>query len=161
MKVLERGPDGWCYELDQREALYLRALLHKFPVTANQAAKITKTDPDPKAAEREHLLNASLAEHREKLKVQARGLIAADKLTAEANHWQLRLDPEARETLLQILNDIRVGSWHSLGEPENLSSLGTALSEKDLPYRALMEMAGYFEFRLLDMNEYGETGLES
>ena len=161
MKVLERGPDGWRYELDQREALYLRALLHKFPVTANHATKITKTDTDPKAAERESLLNASLAEHREKLKAQARGLVAADKLTAEANHWQLRLDPEEREMLLQILNDIRVGSWHSLGGPENLSSLGAAPTENELPYRALMEMAGYFEFKLLDIDEAGETRLEA
>jgi len=56
---------------------------------------------------------------------------------------------EEREKLLQILNDIRVGCWRALGEPEDLHTNVAQTSTKDLAYQNLMDLAGYFEHSLI------------
>jgi hypothetical protein len=95
-------------------------LLKKFPFTKIDPVKISKTDKHPKAREREKLLNESLAEHRKELKKLALDLIRPDKFKRMEKGWLMTLSSENRETMLQILNDIRVGSWRALGEPEEL-----------------------------------------
>ena len=107
--------------LNQGEGDCLQSLLRQFPITANIHAKISKTDTDPKSVEREKLLNESLVEHRKELKKQATNLLAPGKFKRGEKGCLLTLNPEEREILLQILNDIRIGSWHMLGEPEDLN----------------------------------------
>ena len=97
--------------------MLLRALIKGFPLTAATTVKIARTGTDPKSAERERLLNESLAQHRQELKKAARKLLAAN-LKVGKDGWRLSLNAEEREILLQLLNDIRAQSWHALGEPE-------------------------------------------
>jgi hypothetical protein len=52
------------------------------------------------------------------------------------------------EWLLQVLNDVRVGSWLALGEPEELEI--PEVNRTNAPYLLAMESAGYFESALLD-----------
>jgi hypothetical protein len=59
----------------------------------------------------------------------------------------LTLTSESREILLQILNDIRLGCWHALGEPDDLETFGG--SQFPPGHRTLMDLAGYFEMNLL------------
>ena len=76
MRLLKHSGAGWKYELEQKEALLLRALVAEFPLTAT-AAKITRSGTDAKSAERERLLNESLAQHRQELKKLGGKLLAA------------------------------------------------------------------------------------
>ena len=131
MRLLKQSGAGWKYELEQKEGMLLRALVKEFPLTAATAAKITRTGADAKSAERERLLNESLAQHRQELKQLAGKLLAA-RLKAGKDGWRLALNENEREVLLQLLNDIRVESWHALGEPENLDTLPPQPSEADL-----------------------------
>ena len=48
--------------------------------------------------------------------------------------------------VLQVLNDVRVGSWVLLGSPEELAM---DLNEKTAPHFRAMEMAGYFQAQFL------------
>jgi len=150
MKLLKQGEAGWKYGLEQKEGMLLRALVKEFPLTAATAVKITRTGTDSKSAERERLLNESLAGHRQELKRQAGKLLAANLKTGK-NGWQLTVNVSEREILLQLFNDIRVGSWHALGEPENLDTLPPDSSEADLRHHQLMHLAGYFEWKLLNL----------
>ena len=150
MKLLSQSTDYWQFELGPREVVCLRALMGEFPLVPAEAARITAADADPKTVERERLLQESLAEHRATLKTQAATLLAEDRLSFVAEGWRLRLDPETREALLQILNDIRVGSWHALGEPENPASISESASAMELRFYGLMQFAGYFECCLLE-----------
>ena len=120
MKLVRQTRDGWKYHLNQREGDCLRSLLNQFPITAQIPAQISRTDADPKSIEREKLLNESLAEHRTELKQQAANLLAPGKFKPGEKSFLLALNPEEREILLQILNDIRIGCWRVLGEPEDL-----------------------------------------
>ena len=91
-----------------------------------------------------------MAEHREQLKQQAMDLLAKDRWRKTKTGQQLTLDVEARETLLQILNDIRVGCWQVLGEPEDLDvPPAPQASPVELAGRNLMDLAAYFEMALL------------
>jgi hypothetical protein len=149
MKLVKQKDGLWQYHLAQNEADVLVGLLKKFPFTKIDPVKISKTDKHPKARERGKLLNESLAEHRKELKKLALDLIRPDKFKQQEKGWLMTLSLEERETMLQILNDIRVGSWRALGEPDDLHSKAPQTDAKDLTYRSLMDLAGYFECGLL------------
>src|ERR1039458_772915 len=120
MRLLTQGKGGWRYQLSRVEAQGLRRLLRLFPITAHVAGRITHTDTDPDAAQREKLLNDSLAEHREELRRRAQHLISGDKLRLWGDRYVLSLGLDDREILLQIINDIRVEGWRAFGPPEDL-----------------------------------------
>jgi hypothetical protein len=149
MRLLKQSGAGWKYELNQNEGILLRALVKEFPLAAATVVKISRTGADPKSAERERLLNESLAQHRQDLKRQARKLLAARLKPGKAG-WRLSVNVDEREVLLQLLNDIRVESWHALGEPENLDTLPPLPSEADLRHHNLMQLAGYFEYKIVE-----------
>jgi hypothetical protein len=153
MKLVRQKDGVWQYHLAQNEADILVGLLNKFPFTKIDPVKISKTDKHPKAREREKLLNESLAEHRKELKKSALDLIRPDKFKQLEKGWLMTLSSENRETMLQILNDIRVGSWRALGEPEELHTNTPKTDAKDLAYRSLMDLAGYFECALLNLGD--------
>jgi hypothetical protein len=159
MRLLTRSEGGWQFQLSRGEVHALRYLINQFPTTAQAAAKITRTDTDPKAAEREKLLNTSLAEHREELRQQAQHLISGDRLKTRRDQYVWTMGPDGREILLQILNDIRVESWRALGEPENLDAL-TNPTESEQVHHAHMTLAGHFECELLELEEPQDTASE-
>jgi hypothetical protein len=152
MRLLTKRKGGWQYQLSRVEAQALRSLIRRFPFTATVPVRITKTDTDPKAAEREKLLNESLAEHRAELRRKAQPLIGGDKLKIQHGRYVLRLGLDDREILLQILNDIRVECWRALGQPEDLDP-PTNPSESEQAHHSLMSLAGYFECELLNLEE--------
>jgi hypothetical protein len=142
MKLIKKTGGQWEYELQLKEAEVLRALLANYPFTKLKPVKMAKGGHDEESFEREMLLNESLAQHRNELKK------AAEKLTKEClgeklGVWLLKLKPENKEILLQILNDTRIGAWRELGEPEDIHQ------EPDSPAKlrlwTIMNLTGYFE----------------
>lgn len=151
MRLVRQLKGSWQYRLNQSEADILLGLVRRFPFTEMHRAKISRSDQSPQAVEREKLLAEALAEHREKLQQQAASLLGGEKWKqAGKDHW-LTLDSASREMLLQLLNDIRIGCWHALGTPEILDLPTLHDSAKNLGYRQLMELAGYFEMSLLEL----------
>ena len=151
MKFLKDSGNRWEYQMSLQEAMCLRALIKQFPLTPAALVKISRTEAGDKATEREQLLNESLAEHREELKREARKLLAAGRLREGEHGWRLRINGEERETLLQLLNDIRVESWRALGEPENIEPEASPPAKTGLNLHTLMQLAGFFEFELLNL----------
>lgn len=149
MRLVRQSGGHWQYHLNQNEADILLGLVKKFPFTGMGPVQASKTDSDPKAAEREKLLAESLAEHRKELKKLAQNLLGEDKWKKSGEDRFLTLNSESREVLLQVLNDIRVGCWRALGEPEELD----APTRKGSGLRYLMELAGHFEMSLLEPEE--------
>jgi hypothetical protein len=151
MKLVRHSARSRQYILNKDEGFLLKNLLKQFPFTGDSAVKISRTDVQPKMIEREKLLNESLAEHRQELKKQAVNLLVAGKFEGHEQGHLLTLKGEECEILLQILNDIRVGCWRALGEPEILESLKSGHSEQELAHHSLMNLAGYFEHHLTDV----------
>ena len=149
MKLVKQTDGGWQYAVNQNEFDLLWHLIKEFPVNESVSANISRTDTDPKSLEREKLLNESLAEHRKELKRQAGNLLATNKLKKSGKRHLLTLTDEEREILLQILNDIRVGCWYSLGKPETLEMQQFDGSPQILRFQSLMNIAGFFEHHLI------------
>ena len=150
MKRVKQTKGNWQYLLNPMEVSLLKDLLKKFPFTGDIPAKITKTDTNSNAAEREKLLNESLVEHRQALKRQAMGLLSAGKFKKTGQEYLFTLTSGEREILLQILNDIRIGCWVSLGKPESLDLPTATHSALEIAQHSLMNLAGYFEHHLID-----------
>jgi hypothetical protein len=148
MKLVKQTKDGWQFQLDPA-ANCLWSLLNQFPITANATVKISRADNDPQTIDREKLLNESLADHREVLKKKAKSLVGAGQFKVRGKSWLLCVNSEEREFLFQILNDIRVGSWRALGEPDKLEPQTPNPTEKEQVFHNIMNLAGYFEHKLL------------
>jgi len=148
MKLVTHSGESWCFQLDQYEARHLRGLLKKFPISPAVRPELSKSDDGPGAAEREKMLKESLAGHRKQLKRLALDLLGETNWQPSPEGHLLTLTCESREILLQILNDIRLGCWQALGEPEDLDEPVPSLQMAGP--RALMDLAGYFEMNLLD-----------
>lgn len=150
MKLVKHSDQGSQYHLAQNEAEVLISLIRRFSFTEFKPANISQNDHGPESVEREKLLNESLAAHRNGLKKTAVNLL---KFKPAAEGRLLTLDPGSQEALLQILNDIRVGCWRALGEPENADVNPPDPSDKGFAYYNLMNLAGYFEHELLNPAE--------
>jgi hypothetical protein len=153
MILISRSDWQWQYFLNAHEAEALAGLLKRFPFTELAPRQISRMTDDPATAEREKLLNESLAEHRKELAKVAVTLLEKDTWKKSRNGTFLTLSPQSRDLLLQILNDIRIGSWRALGEPEDLDKPPKNTSAKNPAYRHLMDLAGYFEANLLEADE--------
>ena len=149
MKLLKQSRGSWQYALEQREGVLLRMLIEDFPPPTAAPAKITRTGTGTKSADRQRLLDESLAGHRQDLKEKGMKLLAT-RLKSTTDGWRLSMTPDQREVLLQLLNDVRVESWHGLGEPENLDAPPPKCTDKQLRQHQLMHLAGYFEWKMLE-----------
>ena len=67
-----------------------------------------------------------------------------------ASGCHLTLSGPEIEWLLQVLNDVRVGSWIALGSPDPEQGKKIVFNEKILPRFRMMELAGAFEMVFLD-----------
>ena len=153
MKLAKQTKTGFQYELDGEDAESLRFLVKQFPIRKFSPANISKTDSGSNAEEREKLINDSLRVHRTQLKRKARQLIMREKFKKSDGKQFYRISAQARETMLQILNDIRVESWRILGEPEDLEASVFRLTGDQFKYYHFMHLAGYFEYHFLNLEE--------
>ena len=153
MKLAKQTKRGFQYELDGEDAESLRFLVKQFPITAFSPANISKTDSGSNTEEREKLINESLRAHRTELKRKARTLVTREKFKRSDGKQFYRISLRARETMLQILNDIRVESWRILGEPEDPEASVFRLTGDKFKYYHFMRLAGYFEYHFLNLEE--------
>jgi hypothetical protein len=151
MKLVKQNGRGFQYLLNAEEARALCFLVGEFPFTPLTPVTISKSDSDTE--EREKLLNESLAKHRRELKRKARKLVGREKFKAAEGKQIYRISLQARETMLQILNDIRIESWRILGEPEDLESKAKNLPKELFRYYVLMCLAGEFEYHFLNLDQ--------
>ena len=72
-----------------------------------------------------------------------------ERFQQAGNHFEWRVENDHREWLLQIINDVRVGSWVELGSPDDLDAAEQQVGEESARHLALMELAGMFQSVLL------------
>ena len=149
MKLIRHTTAGALYYLNPTELRLLETVLKKFPFTESAPGQISRTSADPQTAERRRLLHEALAEHRRELTRSARTLLTPEKLKPLNQGHLLTLTLPDREVLLQILNDVRVGCWHSLGQPDTLEPVTSAITDQELAWYHLMHVAGHFEENLV------------
>ena len=99
-----------------------------------------------------------MTEHRRQLKASVRELLDGEKIQSQDKGHLLTLTGEERETLLQVLNDIRVGCWEALGKPEEPQPQTAALSPREMQWHSLMHVTAHFQTYLVEEGEPRERG---
>jgi hypothetical protein len=148
MKVIRSSAKRVTVELGAREKELLLNLLELYPVVPADYQRVTRGAAHAAQEEAQKLLNEALAEQRLESKKRLQRLLqetGAFQETVEGR-FRLNLTNERVEWLLQVLNDIRVGSWIALGSPEGKTAFLPHLSS---PHLWSMEVAGLFQMSLL------------
>jgi hypothetical protein len=139
------------FELHPRERQLLEYLLRAYPaVPQNYQAGSAKPGADH-AAECERLLQEALATQRDANKRQLEKWLAAPKRFVKVDEGvHFTLERTEAEWFLQVLNDVRVGNWLLLGEPESGQIDEENVTPEQLPMWLAMEMSGYFQMNVLE-----------
>jgi hypothetical protein len=148
MKLLRATKTRLVFQLGRREEHLLRQVLKLYPRVPSAHHALSKSDQLPNREANQRLLDEALAEQRAECKQQVVALLADPRrLTQTEAGGRLSLSPAEVEWVLQVLNDIRVGSWIILGAPEERLP---ELNETNAPHVWAMEMAGHFQAQLLE-----------
>jgi hypothetical protein len=153
VKLIRSSNDNLLFHLGKREKLLLLELLKLYPriPSGHQSLSKSRNIRDREANQR--LLDEAMAEQRAECKKQLQAFLADPRRFAEdQTGCRLSLCKSEPEWLLQILNDIRIGSWLSLGSPEPPMEIAL-LNEQTAPHFWAMEMAGHFQMQLLQAME--------
>jgi len=151
MKLVKATKSRLVFELGQREKRSLPHILKQYPCVPSAHHVLSKSGRVPDRAASQQLLDEALAEQREENRKQVRALLADPRrFEPTETGARLSLSPAEAEWLMQVLNDIRVGSWVILGSPDRKP---VELSAANAPHFLAMEMAGYFQMQLLEALE--------
>ena len=148
MKLVRSTKSRLLFHLGQRETRLLLQILKLYPRVPSAHHALSKSDRFPNREANQRLLDEALAEQRAECKQQVAALLADPRrLTHAETGGHLSLSPGEVEWVLQVLNDIRVGSWIILGAPEQKLP---ELNETNAPHVWAMEMAGHFQAQFLE-----------
>ena len=139
------------FQIDTREEALLLAILRLYPVLENSHHRLSK-DPKNAGSAEQRLLEESMAQqrtaHRRKLDEL---FLAPQRYFKEApGERRLVLMGDQFEWLLQVLNDIRVGSWVKLGCPDLEKKASVDLTRTNARYLHSMDLCGQFQMALLE-----------
>ncbi len=148
MNLIRSTKDQFQFRLGRREKQVLLNLLKLYPCLPAAHQPLSKSGGVPGQETGQGMLDEALAEQRQDNRRQLQALLADPaRFQEQETGWRLSLSPADLEWLLQVLNDIRVGSWVRLGSPEERL---VALDEKTAPHYWAMEMSGQFQMQFLE-----------
>jgi hypothetical protein len=149
VKLIKTDKEQYQFQLTPREKDLLLDLLRLYPQIPAGYQPLSKAAGQEEANQR--LLDDALAETRLQNQKELRTLLSdSQRLRHHEGEWQLTLSQGDVEWLLQVLNDIRIGSWIHLGTPEAPLKV---LNAESAPHLWAMELAGSFQMRFLELIE--------
>jgi hypothetical protein len=150
VKFFKAEGDDLVFEIGRREKTLLIELLKLYPLVPPAHHRISTSVDTPAVESNQHLLEEALTEHRNENKKQLDAMLQEPHRFEETpTGYRLRLSPYQLEWLLQVLNDVRVGSWLRLGSPDEKQGKRVSLSPRNARYLWAMELAGHFQQALL------------
>jgi hypothetical protein len=156
VKLIRVTKGNFLFHLGKREKLLLTQVLRLYPRIPPATFRLSKSGKLPDAQANQRLLEESLAEQREQNRKTLHAFLTDPRrFTDTESGSRLSLSPSELEWLLQILNDVRVGSWIILGSPDQNVEF-KLLNEKTAADFWAMEMSLQFQLRLLDALEKRE-----
>jgi len=148
VKRLRASPAGIVFQIRPHERHLLLEVLQLYPLVPASHHRLTREAGTPQSDEDQRLLEESLSEQRQEHRQQVRGILSApERFHAADDGWELTLAPAEIEWLLQVLNDVRVGSWLALGGPE--ADQEPEETEQNAGYLLALHACGMFQSCLL------------
>jgi hypothetical protein len=151
MKLHRRQKEKLVFRCSPQEASLLLNLLNLFPLVPLSHHRLTRKPQDhPKDEENQRLLEEAVkAEQAETVKwIQALTEKEAPFKPVKGA-MQFALTPAELELVLQVLNDVRVGSWLTLGSPEAGQEEPLLAKPETEMHVHRMELAGLLQMSLL------------
>jgi hypothetical protein len=149
VRLIKASNDKLLFHLGKREKHLLVEVLKLYPRIPSGHQSLSKSHKTRDREANQRLLDEALAEQRAECKKHLRAFLEdSRRFEEDQTGCRLSLCNSEPEWLLQVLNDIRVGSWLSLGSPEPPIEIKT-LNERTAPDFWAMEMAGHFQMQLL------------
>lgn len=150
MKLTRATEQERFYSLRPPELQMLLIVLGSFPVL-NRSQPLSKSGDEELLAEAQKLLDEAMSEHWQTLRRELEvWLKTPERFRQAGDVLEWRVENDRREWLLQVFNNIRVGSWMELGSPDDLDDARSRVAEDSVHHLALMEMAGMFQSALLE-----------
>jgi len=149
MELLSAEGQRLVFRLGKREKQLLGETLKLYPLiprSHHQLSRQADADADNQAL-LEEAIAAQKQTHRQQVDVW---LADQARWAEEPGGFRLALDRDQIEWLLQVLNDIRVGSWLILGCPDPDAAKPPKLTPKNAHFLLAMELCGEFENDLLE-----------
>jgi len=148
VKLIRTTKEQFAFSLGKREKQLLFQILQMYPLVPPSHHQLSKTGERSSHHEDQRLLEDAVAEQRRENRKQVLAMLEEPGRFRETkDDIRFSLTPAEIEWLLQVLNDVRVGGWLALGEPEELEP--PEINATNAPYLLAMEAAGYFESQLL------------
>jgi hypothetical protein len=139
------------FQISKLEKALLLATVQIFPVLDPSHHRLTK-DPKNAAPAEQRLLEEAMVRQKAEHKARLNEFLRAEAPVFQeaGDELYLNLSGEQLEWLLQVLNDIRVGSWVQLGSPDTDVVRRGSLTAEEARAVAAMDMSGYFQSGLLE-----------
>jgi len=154
VKLVRRAADTFVFDMGKREKRLLLEVLKLYPLIPTAHHRVSKAADATQLRENQKLLEEALGERKQQNKRLLLAMLNDGQRFKETDSGcQLTLSSRQTEWLLQVVNDIRVGSWLVLGEPDEKTGKPIELSKENARYYAAMEFCGYFQMVLLDALE--------
>ena len=146
MKLLRMDGGKFEFELSPVEKDLLIHVLNQYPLVPDSHHRLTHDQQIPNQWENQHLLDEAIRTQRDiTRKLITTWLKQTDRFTRSEENWRVRCGREDLEWLLQVLNDIRIGSWIALGSPGYSREPQLPQNKHALQNLLRMEIAGGFE----------------
>lgn len=119
MRLVERDQNQLTFELNERQKLLLERILLDYPVAEHGHHAISKSSESVELPDHQELLEEALAENRAEMKRRVRNFLRDPRRFVRSDAgWRVSILARQFDWLLQVLNEIRIGSWHRLNCPE-------------------------------------------
>jgi hypothetical protein len=139
--------------MGERERDLFLEILSCYPSAPTAGPSLSRHSEIPDAEAAEQLLEEALAEQAEEnRRLLQHFMLDFERFQPQPTGLKLTLSEADVEWLLQVLNDVRVGSWLKLGSPEEQDFLEQAVEQmtgENRPTIWALEMSGYFEMQFL------------
>ena len=151
MKLIRTTREKFVFALSAQEKSLFDEILRLYPLVSATHHRLSRKSNIAQPRDHQRLLEESLATQREENRKNVRAMLEqAGHFQTAADGSQLTVSGPEIEWLLQVLNDVRVGSWLALGSPDPERDRRIAFNKKMMPHFRMMELAGAFETVFLD-----------
>ena len=138
------------------EEAVLRHLLSMYPVVPDDHHPLTREGDETEYAEDREMLRELASETRAANLRRVHGFFYNEHIHRTDEEVVITLSPDDSSWLLEMLNDVRVGSWLKLGSPDAGSEEALELTAESAQQMWAMEAAGVFQSVLLNTLMNGE-----
>lgn len=154
MKLLGKTDNKFTFEFSVEEKMLLFEVLKLYPVIDPTLQELSKSITNKDISQSKKLLQEELLEQQKQNKEMLKCIFGDSSFFTQQDYYcKLQLSPEQMECLLQVLNDVRVGTWRNIGSPDYEGLKNLRIKKSSLVSLVIMDVCEYFEYHLLEAME--------